>query len=159
MRAFIKKDGRSGFSLVELMVCIVISAILALTLGTMLYYIFVAWRNNSDQVEIQRDATFSMDMLSRKIRPASFSQISLPDSTTLNIASESFYLVAGTNANSLYYDPDTSVSSDEIELIRDRVTALEFINNSPLRSITINMGLTQGRESLALDETTIGYRN
>lgn len=158
MRKFIKRDSRSGFTIVELMMCIVISAILALTMGTMLYYIFVAWRNNSDQVEIQRDATFAMDMLSRNIRPASFSQISTPNSRTLNIGSKSFSW-DGVSGSSLNYDPDTSASSDEIELIRDRVTSLEFINNSPSKSITINMVLTQGRESLVLDETTIGYRN
>ena len=158
MRNLSKRRRQSGFTLVELMVGIIVGLILALTLGTMLYYIFVAWRSNSDQVELQRDATFAMDMISRAIRPASNFQISIPSSSTLNIGTTSFYL-GGTGSNSLYYDPDTTAAGDETELIQQRVTNLQFIDNTPEKSITINISLAEGGETLVISQATIGYRN
>lgn len=158
MRKFIKKRKQDAFTLVELMAGMIVGLILALTLGTMLVNIFWAWRKNSDQVELQRDATFAMDMLSRAIRPASNFQISIPSSSTLNIGTTSFY-VGGTGSDSLFYDPDTTAGGDEVELIRQRVTNLQFIDNTPERSITITINLAEGSETLVISQATIGYRN
>jgi prepilin-type N-terminal cleavage/methylation domain-containing protein len=165
MRKLRNKKLQSGFSLVELMVAMVIVAILSLTLGTMLIYIFKAWRSNSDQVELQRDATFAMDMLSREIRPSSFYLISHPtpaehSSSVLYIGTKSFS-IGGTGGNSLVCDPTSAspASGDEIELIRNRVTNLLFTNNSPKRSISIYMELEEGGENVTLNQVTISYRN
>lgn len=157
-----KIRNRSGLTIVELMVGLVIGLILALTLGTMLVYIFMAWRNNSDQVELQRDATFAMDILSRAIRPAAFSQIQTPtagtSSSTLTInapAGSVSYDLGGTSGRDLIL---ASATGNQV-LIRDRVASLTFTHNSPGGSISIQMNLAEGRETLTVNNVAIGYRN
>ena len=159
MRKLSKIKNQSGLTIVELMVGIVIGAILALTLGTMLVYIFAAWRNNSDQVELQRDATFAMDMISRAIRPAANHLIEIPDPahstvSSMKIDTESFYL-GGTNGKDLIL---ASATGNQV-LIRDRVASLTFTHNSPGGSISIQMNLAEGRETLTVNNVAIGYRN
>ena len=160
-----KKDCR-GFTIVELMLGMVIAAILVLTMAAILWASFSAWRKNSDAVEIQRDATFAMDMISRAIRPASASEIDSPTRQNtqnnpagiLTINKKSFYRSVS-YPYELMYDPDTSVAGNEEVLIRDRLDSLEFINNYPLKSITVTLNLTQGSQNILVDKEVITYRN
>ena len=149
-----KKSG--GFTLVELMAAMVISTILALTGGLMLYHASVAWRKDSEAVELQRDATFAMDIISRAIRPATHSDIDIQNSgLTLIIGNKAFYLQGSA---SLEYDPDDTVSGDETIIINNKVSGLSFLQHAPSRSIRVNLVLADGAETTALD-TVVRYRN
>ena len=138
-----------GFGLAELMVGMVISSILALTAGMMLYSIFLSWHRNKNAIESQRDGTIALYMMSRAIRPATNSSVAASGST-LTIGNKSFYL----NASSLWHDPDTGSPGDEIEIIRNNVSNLSFVKDSTMHSVAINITLLDG---LVLD-SVIGYR-
>lgn len=58
----------SGFSLVELMVAMVAVAVMALTVGSVLYYAWVGWSRGRDSVKMQRDVSLAMRMLAKEIR-------------------------------------------------------------------------------------------
>ena len=156
-----------GFTIIELMVSVVISSIIAITVGMMAYLFFLNWHNNNNAVELQRDATVVMDMLSRAIRPSRDADIEVPDPAhsllpSIRIGNRSFYK----SGNILWYDPDNSVTGDETRIVKeyneDRVEldTLTFIKDSSLHYVTVTMvlGLEDGSESLALD-SVISYRN
>lgn len=60
-----------GFSILELMVAMISASILAITAGAMIFYAFAMWTTNVRAVELQRDETATMDLLTRKVREAS----------------------------------------------------------------------------------------
>jgi prepilin-type N-terminal cleavage/methylation domain-containing protein len=142
-----------GFTIIELMVAMVIGSILAITAGSMLYYIFLTWHRNTDEVELQRDATIAMNMISRAIRAATANDIQAA-SQSLVIKNKTFY---NTNS-SLWYDPDTTIANNEIEIINNKVNSISFINNAPEHSIGIDIELQDGVKSTAVS-STISYRN
>ena len=144
----------SGFTLIELMISIIISSILALTAGIMIYYSYETWNKSKIAVELQRDATFAMDILSRNIRPSNHSDIQTSGST-ITIGNKSFYLVG---PRSLWHDPNNSVAGDENIIVDNKVTTLAFSKNDLLRSVEIYMVLEDGTETITLDNS-IEYRN
>ena len=149
-----KKAG--GFTLVELIAAMVMSTILVLTGSLMLYHSFVAWHDNNDAVELQRDATFAMDIISRAIRPATYSDIDIQNSgLTLVVGSKSFYLQGSA---SLEYDPDDAVTGDETIIINNKVSGLSFSQHDPSRSVRINLALMDGAETTVVN-TVVQYRN
>lgn len=142
----------SGFTLIELMIGIIISSILALTTGIMIYYSYETWDKSKVAVELQRDATLAMDILSKNIRPSNSSDIQTSGST-LTIGNKSFYLVS---PGSLLYDPNSGVAGDEKVIVNNKVTALVFSKNDPL--VEIYMVLEDDTETITLDNS-IEYRN
>ncbi|MBN3037932.1 MAG: type II secretion system protein [Candidatus Omnitrophica bacterium] len=148
----IKIRKKRGFTIVELMVGIVVSSILALTAGTMLVFISLSWRRGTDSTELQRDATFAMDMFSRAIRPGHTSYIQASGSTLI-AGAKSFYL----SGTSLWYDPDMGTTGDEVEIIKDKVSSLTFTKDPTAHSVDINMVLQDSPDSITLN-AEITYR-
>ncbi|VGO17545.1 hypothetical protein PDESU_06142 [Pontiella desulfatans] len=74
MRAHCK---RSGFSLVEMMVAILASSILALTVGSILYFSWMAWMQHNDSVSMQRDVSLTMKLIADEVRETPIEDISV----------------------------------------------------------------------------------
>lgn len=66
---------RSGFSLVELMAGMLAASIVALSVGSILYFSWVSWKRNNDSVNMQRDASLAMRVLAKEIRSSKMSDI------------------------------------------------------------------------------------
>lgn len=146
MIKWVSKD-KKGFSIIELMVAMIISSIFVITIGTMLYFSFSNWRKSRVAAELQQDAIFATDMLSRAIRPSSFSGITVSGST-LTIGNKSFYL----SGKNLIYDPDTAVSGNEATIISgSRVASLSFQADAVSRTVSTSMTLQQGQQSASVN--------
>ena len=158
-RLLAKKIG--GFTLIEFMAAISVGTVLSLTAGLMLYYSSLTWNNNSVFVELQRDGTFIMDMLSRKIRPVTVADIDVPDPTrqlmpSIRVGNESFYFDQDTN--SIYYDPDITVFGDEVVIVDETVMVLTFTNDAIIQSADINIVLQDEDKIITIDSAVL-YRN
>jgi len=156
-----KKTGRTGFTLVEIIVGLAVSSILASILGALLYYNFLLWQRNTAMTLLQQDASVIMDMLSKKIRSAKDSDITISDSDqpkTMRIGNESFYWQSATAPSTLWYDPDTNIAGNEIALATNEVTAFVPDKNSPLNSATVTITLLRNSQSVTLNFYVM-YRN
>jgi len=146
---------RKGFSIVELLVGMIAGAILALTAGTIIFYGYLAWRRNSDAVDLQRDGTAAMQMLSRRLREASASDVTvLPERITIQTTNApiSFYR----DNNDLEYDPDTGSAGDEVTIIAGRVAT--FAPTNLTVGVSIVLELQAGEEEMRITSMT-GFRN
>src|SRR4030042_31263 len=119
---------KRSFTLVELCMGMILTAIFCLTAGTFLYYVVMISLREQVKVNVQRDATHALDMFDRTIHEASDTQITVSGST-LTVSHESFYL----NASQIMYDPDTSASGDETALTGPCVNSLSFSKDSTAR--------------------------
>ena len=66
----------NGFTVIELMVSMVAFSVLAIAVGSMLYYGWLGWRRNTDSVAFQRDAMVAMRVVEHRIRNASLKPLS-----------------------------------------------------------------------------------
>ncbi len=149
-------ENKKSFTIIELIVAIAVSSIIALTAGAMVYFSFSSWQRNVVSVELQRDYTFAMNMFSSVIRPARAGQIKIEDSdSTLIVGDRSFYV---DSEDTLWYDPDITVSNDENAIIRNKVTQLSFVKNESSGLVEVSMTLEDEEKSLTSD-FSIGYRN
>lgn len=72
----IYRKHRTGFTLVELLVSMVALSIVALTVGSILYYTWIGWKRNQDSVNMQRDASLTMRMVAKEVRRTAINNIS-----------------------------------------------------------------------------------
>ena len=145
-------EKNKGFSLIELMAAALISSILALTAGLMVYYAFVGWIKNNRSIELQRDATIAMDMFTRTIRPREASDITAVGST-LTVGDESFYL----DENSLMHDADTTTPGSDVVIIDDKVDSILFTEDAISKLINIQITLSDGQAAANIN-SNIHYR-
>ena len=142
-----------AFGIIELMVGIILSGILILTAGTMLYYHYRSWYQSHSAVDLHRDATIAMDMISRAVRPVRGSAITEPASgaigTALKVSNKRFYF----SQNSLWY----SINGNEIEVIGNNVSSISFTKDDPPHCVKIEMTLDNGLESITMN-SVIKYR-
>lgn len=61
---------KRGFTVVEMMVAVVSSAVLVLIASAVLFMTFRSWRVNNAYASLRRDAAFAVEMMSRDIREA-----------------------------------------------------------------------------------------
>jgi prepilin-type N-terminal cleavage/methylation domain-containing protein len=66
---------KQGFTLIEVMMAAVAFALLVVAVGSMLVFGYMGWRRNNDLVNMQRDASLTMMMISKEIRNASPDEI------------------------------------------------------------------------------------
>ena len=64
-------ENKSGFTILELIFSVVASAILLLTVGTVLFMALRSWDQNNAYVTLRRDAAFAIEMMSRDIHESS----------------------------------------------------------------------------------------
>jgi prepilin-type N-terminal cleavage/methylation domain-containing protein len=65
-----------GFTVIELMVSMIAFSVLAIAVGSMLYYGWLGWRRSTDSVAFQRDAMIAMRVVEHRIRSASLDSLS-----------------------------------------------------------------------------------
>jgi hypothetical protein len=142
-----KGDLKRGLTVVELLVASVSAAILALTAGSMLFYGYTSWHNNSQAVELQRDGTFVLDMVGRRIRAASSADVTVGPGQ-LTIATQSFHA----SGSDLVYDPDTGVLGDEQVLVDERLVSFVPVHLTNI-GVRVDVSLAEGDERVALSAT------
>jgi Tfp pilus assembly protein PilW len=124
--------GRGGFSLVELLATVVTSAILALAMGSVLYFSYSAMSRNAERITLQRDATFAFDMFSRMAQGSSPAEITLA-SKSVTFATNSFRAKQvrffDNNTGDLVYDPDIGVGGNEMIIVNDRLASFNVTMN------------------------------
>lgn len=69
-----------GFSIVELMVAMLATSILALAVGSMLVFGWISWKRNNDSVNMQRDASLAFSMMAKEIRMSNISDVTVGSS-------------------------------------------------------------------------------
>ncbi len=69
------KKPQSGFTIVEMMVALLAGVVLALTVGAMIVFAYMAWAHNSDAVKVQGDGSVAMIVISREIRESGINDI------------------------------------------------------------------------------------
>jgi type II secretory pathway pseudopilin PulG len=114
--------------LVELMVSMLAGAILALMVGTILIFGYKNWGNNSQSVELQRDASLAMEAVGRLIRQAPVDD----DGVSEMHASESgdtLYIDAAGTTNVTWSGDQLILNPSGMVLVRDWV--LNFSAGSP----------------------------
>ncbi|MCX7819313.1 MAG: hypothetical protein N2652_08910 [Kiritimatiellae bacterium] len=122
------RSARRGFTVVELLATAVAASILAIALGSVLYFVYAALRRSNEALNLQRDMSYALELLQRTGRSAS------PSEVTLGSGSVTF----GTNmfrpkgcrfydnrTGDFVYDPDLSRSGDDQTLINDRLVAFD----------------------------------
>jgi hypothetical protein len=130
---------------VEFLVGVVSGAVLAATSGAMLYYGFVAWRNNQQAVELHRDGTAAMALLARTLREASTADVSV-SGERVTAATQAFFRTGG---NDLVHDPNTGVAGDEVVIVRGK--AEEFTPVAAPTGLSVHLALQDGTERAEFD--------
>ena len=85
MMSFGKSEQRSGFTLVELMLAVVLVSILASAIGSLLVFENRALIRNTRMLELQRDASLAMNVIANGIHSAKIGvgDVSFVNGTTL----------------------------------------------------------------------------
>ena len=118
-------------TLVELMLGLVCASILAMVMGSMLYFVQKNWVTNNRRVELQRDASLVMDMLTRRVRRSTATRVTVtgggkkikikPEDTVVDPIVQIYR-----QGQDLIYDPDVNVAGDEMVLIEGKVKGNGF---------------------------------
>lgn len=146
----LRAGNNRGFTIVELMIAILISSILILTAGIMLYYGWKGWHKNSVKMALQGDAIYAMDILDRTIRPVKNADLSI-SGLELRKSGNGFLRF---NAGNL-----ERFSNGSYHVILNNITSPSFSLNPVTVNMTLQRQVDQNRtESLALN-FVVGGRN
>jgi prepilin-type N-terminal cleavage/methylation domain-containing protein len=134
-----KTKSRKGFTLIELMVAIVASAIVVLAAGIVIVIGQTSWNQTWKKVNLQRDASYAMLRMSQSIKAATSAGKS-PDGRVLYIPTQSnpnitFSYVADTNNLQCQI-----VGEQPQTIINGKVTNLQF-NVVGNNTVTIDLSL------------------
>lgn len=106
---------RAGLTLVELLAALLAASVLALTMGSLLWYASLGWRRTSEAVNLQRDMRVSMDTLTRMTRHATNFAFSTGLVYTARYSGHSPASVYA-SGGSLYFDPNTATAGNTVTL-------------------------------------------
>ena len=150
---------RAGFTVIELAVASVAGAVLALTAGTLLFLATSTLVRTAGQQELQRDATFAMDLLSRTVQSSRGREITVSANQVLfgtNHVRRGPMLFAADGQGNLIFDPNTSAAGNEIRVVNRRLAA--FTANVASNRMWIALGVSEGGKSLYLTNC-LTFRN
>lgn len=133
-----KTKSEKGFTLIELMVAIVASAIVVLATGIVIVIGQTSWNQTWKKVNLQRDASYAMLRMSQSIKAATSAEKS-PDGRVLYIPTQSnpnitFSYVADTN------NLQCQVGGQPQTIINGEVKDLQF-NVVGNNTVTIDLSL------------------
>lgn len=114
------KSANQGVTLVELMLAVVVASILASAVGALLVSANRALIRNSRQVEIQRDASLTMDTIGRYIRETAAGQISFAGGVLSIGTTNNHTIVWDQQQNTIVLNPQG------MELVRNDWTIQDF---------------------------------
>lgn len=144
---------KTGFTLVELLMAVVASAILALVVGIMLVYAWGEFRRDRDGVNMQEDGRIAMETIARTIRSASAPNVQVLSSNDLRVTSSGVTKRVYASGNSLFYDPNMAVAGDAVSLVNNRlISFIALTTNST--SVQVTLTLTAGDNTH--NETILG---
>lgn len=140
-------DAKSGFTLVEMLMAMLAGAILALTVGSMLVSCYVSWRQNTDSVKLQNDASLAMQWIGNEIRKSNIAEIRIDGTpfdpgfsgSRIDFAANS----VRSNATGVAVSGDALVTSDGFELVEDWLDAFVAAFNTD-GSVEIGLRLRGG---------------
>jgi MSHA biogenesis protein MshO len=143
---------KSGFTLVEMMVTMLVGAVLALSVGAMLIFAYMAWADNSTAVRLHNDASLAMVLIGQEIRESNIEAIAIDGVrfTTNPNASGSrldFDAVDGVRSNSasvVVSGDSLQASPQGIALVEGGLSAFSARFNSDA-SIDVSLTVTGGR--------------
>lgn len=148
-------DRQRGFTIVELLVAVVASAVLALTAGAMLWYGTLGWRRTREAVDLQRDMAVTLDVMSRSVRAG----------TNLAFATGAVFTVRFTDrptarvfasGSDLVYRPDVAAPGNQMTLAKG--TLRHFAVAVASNGATVVVVLAGGGEVLS-NRVTVARRN
>ena len=154
-----RPEHNAGFTMVELLVALVASSILAITAGITLVYAYSGWRRNNAAVELQRDATLAMYRLSRAVRGASANDVTTPlagqSAERLTIQTTEFRV----DGDHLLYDPDTGIGGDEVVIVDGRLKTFTVTNLSTGIGVSIVLELqNENSDEIAITSAITAFR-
>jgi len=145
---------KNGFTVVEIMVALVIGSVIMMVAGTLLYQSYVHWADNVVDVDLQRDATFAMDLMARAVRQSTSSQVTVAGGGEALTAGITSFVLNG-DGDTIIYTPDTT-DPNPINLATDRVNTLSFTLNAD--TVDIQFVLQDGARSMTVN-SEIAFRN
>jgi len=150
------REHKTGFTLVELMVSMLATSIVALTAGTMLFYGYVGWTNNRLAIEVQRDGTLVLDMISRTIRAAAETDITM-ETDGFRVATTDGEVAFLSSGNRLTYQYVANGLPAQMILVDDRLALFSpsLVTNKGMRVDLRIQDADQASQSRAF----IGFRN
>ncbi len=150
----------AGFTVVELLATAVAAAILAIAMGSVLYFVYAAMRRSNESINLQRDMGYALDLLQRTAQSASPSEVTVASSSVI-FATNSFRpkrcRFYDNRTGDLIYDPDMSASGDEQTLINDRLVSFQVALDGSRLLVALSV-LTGANQTLALSNS-ITMRN
>ncbi len=115
---------RRGFTIVELLAAAVAAAVLAVAMGSVLYFSYAALRRANEVLALQRDLADAVDQIQRIGRSASPSEITIA-SGSITFGTNLFRNVRcrfyDNRTGDFVFDPNMAVGGDERTLIDDRL--------------------------------------
>jgi len=138
--------GRRGFTLVELLVTLLASAILALTAGAMLWYGTLGWRRTRDAVNLQRDMAATLDVMTRSVRAGTNLAFATGAVFTARFADRPTARVYASGSD-LVYRPNVSDAGNEMTLVQG--TLRQFAVAVASNGATVMVVLAGGGEELS----------
>ena len=149
----------AGFSLIDIIMGMLAAAVLVLTMGTMLFYGYKSYVHNSQMLELHRDGTAAVQMLTPKIRGASPSRVTVAGGQITILPRNIFVdptVSFFTNDHHLVFDPDTGIDDNEVIIIHDSV--LSFAPSGLSFGVAIQLVLSNNYDYTEIN-STIAYRN
>ncbi len=70
-----KRKGQKGFTLIELIIAMFTSTIVIVAAGSILFYGQKSWNNTCKRVNLQRDASYAMQRMSRAIKAGTSARV------------------------------------------------------------------------------------
>jgi len=132
------RNKTSGFTLIELMIAIIVAGIGILAVGWILILNQSSWKEGNAKLELQRDTYLAMLKIEHELRPASFADVTISDST----------LVIDTNGKKFFLGSDglhfQKSSSNMTELVVEGHTGTEFDVDTSNDLVNINFTLVRG---------------
>ena len=142
---------KSGFTIMELLVAMMATAILALIVGLMLVYGWQGWHQNTASVEMQRDATLAMQVIAKEIRRTPMAGITPGTNLVCRIASET--VTISKNGGDLLMTRDTGTP---MTLVRGVVTYFNTSTNA-IGSVQVDLNLDTGIDKSSIRTNNVIY--
>ncbi len=148
-------NAKSGISIIEMLMAMLSSAILALTVGIMLVTSYKAWRDNNRYIALQEEASLAATVAEKWVHDAAYWQVNASNNMiaiTISNVTKRIYR----NANNLIYDPNISTSGNELLIATNHVSS--FLTRQASAGVYMDLWLKDGAINSEL-HTFINFRN
>ncbi len=135
-----KHTKKDGFGLIELLIAILATAMLVIAVGNILVFTWRGWRQSSDAVSMQRDASLALRAIAREIRQTPIGDITT-GTDTLSCGTRSF----SKSGRVLTYEG--------IALIDGWVTSFVSSEGTVNGSVDVTLGIGAGADRSTIEAT------